>query len=324
MTNLVPTNKIDLSLFSSQDELIKRQKDDQWEQSKHLRLGDAVVTWLDTLKGHTRINYESGFKMLYKRGLIDLRINIAEFSVMNHKHILSLISAAPGWSEATQQARAAAFVHFTEFLETATNGIVKKVSIKRKGANKTFFRVREKVKTKALNMMDLALFLAELKRINYRDHLIAKVTLQGGKRISEVLQLEIPDIDWGENIIKFIQLKTGKTKEYTLIKYPTGAMEELRQYLNGRIQGHVFITRNEKPVSQSAFYRQCRKAGERAGIGKKVTPHVLRATFITEHVKRKASYRRIAKASGHKTTRMVAAYDQSDLADNVSADWSII
>ena len=78
----------------------------------------------------------------------------------------------------------------------------------REGTTKTFFRVREKVKTNAMTHKEWALFLHELNKINQRDCLIAKLILQGGKRISEVLSLTTDQINYAEREITYTQSKT--------------------------------------------------------------------------------------------------------------------
>jgi integrase len=82
------------------------------------------------------------------------------------------------------------------------------------------FKVRDKVKSNAMSLAQWTAFLDELAKINERDRLIAKVVLQGGKRINEVLELTSVQIDWGKNEIRFTQSKTKGTVQETIITYP--------------------------------------------------------------------------------------------------------
>lgn len=112
-------------------------------------------------------------------------------------------------------------------------------------------------------------------QINSRDCLLAKIALQGGKRIGEVLILTTDRIDWNTNQITFRQLKTRGAIEETVITYPITVMNELKQYIGDR-QGLVFITRTGKALPMCQLAATFEKAGKLAKIPFKVTPHVLR------------------------------------------------
>jgi hypothetical protein len=51
-------------------------------------------------------------KQLAQQGLINLRISLQAFSLVNHEAILDQIKLVQDWSEATRQARAACYVSF--------------------------------------------------------------------------------------------------------------------------------------------------------------------------------------------------------------------
>lgn len=123
-------------------------------------------------------------------------------------------------------------------------------------------------------------FFDALNKINFRDCLLAKIALQGGKRIGEVLSLTTDKIDWNVNQITFKQLKTRGSIEETIISYPTSVMNELKQYIGDR-QGLVFITRTGKAIPLCQLAVTFEKAGKIANIPFKVTPHVLRASTVT-------------------------------------------
>lgn len=100
------------------------------------------------------------------------------------------------WSECSRQARAACYISFTRFLNRRTLGIVNRARPNREGTGKTFFRVYEKVKTSAMTQAQWLRFFDALEKIGPREALIAKIILQGGKRVSEVLSLRVDQIDF--------------------------------------------------------------------------------------------------------------------------------
>jgi integrase len=140
--------------------------------------------------------------------------------------------------------------------------------------------VYDKVKTAAMSQAQWCVFLEELEKISPRECLIAKVMLQGGKRVREVLSLQIEQIRWDRRKIEFTQSKMKGMKKMTVITYPKTVMERLREYVGER-KGSVFVTRTGKPIQLNRLVDTFVKAGRRAGIPFKVTPHVLRTSTVT-------------------------------------------
>jgi len=170
----------------------KQFKDESvWQRLAELTVWQAVELWLVTLKRLTAKNYLAGFRRLVELKLVDTGMTLQQFSLVNHEAVVDTIKTQPGWSEATRQARAAAYITFTGFLQRRTQGVISKAVTNKEGNSKTFFKVREKVKTEALSQLQSRLFLQAIEAINRRDALIAKLLLQGGKRKSEVLDLRV-------------------------------------------------------------------------------------------------------------------------------------
>ena len=222
------------------------------------------------------------------------------------------------WAESTKQARAACFISFTGFLDRRTEGVIKKAIPSREGANRTFFKIRDEVTTQAMNQSQWMAFLIELNKINNRDCLIAKTILQGAKRKSEVLGLSIDQINWRTREIAFNQRKTGGRKQQTIITYSREFMGQLLSYLEDRVKGYVFITRNGTSVHYSQIQRTFKEAGIRANVPFKVAPHVLRATTITYLKQQGFSDSDIMRVSGHSDSAMIRMYDKSEKAQNAS------
>ncbi|WP_075883960.1 site-specific integrase [Candidatus Protochlamydia sp. W-9] len=195
---------------------------------------EAIGIWLGTLNRLTQINYYSGMKQLVLQGLINLRISLQAFSLVNHEAILDQIKLVEDWSEATKQARATCYVPFTAYLSRQLQGVVRKAIPSKEKGTKKFFKIREKVITEAMNQSQWLSFLHELEKINTRDCLIAKLILQGGKRVNEVLSLQTQQIDWIRNEINFLQSKTKGYIKETIITYPESVMQSLRNYLENR------------------------------------------------------------------------------------------
>lgn len=294
-----------------------------WQQLQTVMLEESLDFWYGTLPESTARSYQAGFYRLFELEVLQKEINLQQFSLLNHETIIDQIKLIQEWSEATRQARAAAFISFTGFLQRRTQSIIKKATANKEGANKTFFKVREKVKTNPLSKEQTPIFLNALEKINRRDALIAKLILQGGKRKGEVLELTIDGIDFYRNQITYRQSKTRGMEKVTVINYPKHVMDELVEYTNGRT-GLVFVTRNGKKIAPFQIDRNFLKAGELAGIPFRVTPHVLRVTLVTRLKELKVQDTDIMKITGHANPAQLSSYDRSDLGNNASADFSFV
>lgn len=288
-----------------------------WKGLNEISVHQALEKWLAGLERNTRISYASGFKKLIEREWVHPEMSLQQFSLINHEAVVDEIKLAAGWSEATRQARAAAYISFTGFLQRRTQGIVRKAVTNKEGVNKTFYKVRDKVATMALDQSQTRRLLRELELINTRDALIAKIMLQGGKRKSEVLALKIDQIDFENKRITFEQTKTRGTGKKTVVNYPEHIMLELKQYVDGR-KGYVFVTRNGRKLAPNQIDRNFLKAGKKAGIHFRVTPHVLRVTLVTRLKELRIQDTDIMKITGHANPGQLASYDKTDMGQNAS------
>ena len=158
---------------------------------------------------------------------------------------------------------AACYISFTRFLSRRTQGVIPQAIPCKEGSLKTFYKVREKVATHAMTRAEWGAFLDELEKLNPRDCLIAKLMLQGGKRVGEVLSVQSHDINYQSREITFRQSKTKGYHKATVITYPQEILNILSDYL-GKRSGLVFITSNKKPICLNELASTFKKAGERA------------------------------------------------------------
>jgi len=306
-----------VTLEISHSQSLQLKNEATWFSLKSVTLEQAIVLWIETFQEPTKKNYKSAMMQLLHMGLIDPFQNLQRFSLVNHEDVLDQIKLINNWSESTRQARAAAYISLTNFLHRRTQGLIRRAIASRNGSSKTFYRVREKVATPAMNQSQWLCFLSQLEKINYRDSLIAKVILHGGKRLEEVLSVHNSQIDIENNSIKFIQSKTKGCHKEVFVSYPENFMRELLEYLGERT-GFLFITRNGNRLSHMQVQRTYRKAGKKAKIPFKVTPHVLRATFVTHLKSQGFADSDIMKITGHASSEMVHAYDRSEQKNNIS------
>jgi len=242
--DLMPTKHIEhgLTKDASFEEAKKARDELLWQQLDEITISDAVLQWLATLSPRTGANYQSGMRKLAQLELLNPSMNLQAFALVNHDAILDRIKLVNEWTESSLQARAACYISFTRFLSRRTQRMIKKAIPNREDNGMTFFRVFEKVNTSAMTQAQWVRFFEALETLSPREALIAKVILQGGKRVSEVLSLQVNQIGWERRKIIFAQSKTKDLRKETVITYPESIMLKLREYIGTRM-GYVFVTR---------------------------------------------------------------------------------
>lgn len=292
-----------------------------WDSVKHLPIKLYIADWLGQFEDSTRKNYESYMGRLAEMGLINPELSLDDFREQPHERILDQIKRIPEtiWKEGTKQVRAAVYLSFTGYLQRLTEGKARKAIPSRHGASKTFKKVRDKVASASLVQREWLKLLDELAKINERDCLIIKMCLHGGKRISEVLSLQVDQVDFEIRQVTFLQSKTRGTVKEVRITFPEDLMKELKLYIGDR-KVLVFITNHGKmdKVHRTQLNRNLILAAQRAGIEKKMSPHVFRTTLITYLRSQGFSDSEIMKVTGHASSSMVAMYDKTSQGDNPS------
>lgn len=132
-----------------------------------------------------------------------------------------------------------------------------------------------------------------------------------GLRRAEIAVLKVNNIDSSRMTIHVEFAKGGNERFVPLSPI---LLETLRQYWRWKKpRGYLFPgmdSRNGKdvPISDKTVYYACVTAGRRAGIKKKVTPHLLRHTFATHMLENGTDIRRIQEILGHGNLRTTARY----------------
>jgi len=151
-----------------------------------------------------------------------------------------------------------------------------------------------------------------------RDRSILEVLFSTGLRLSELVSLNKDQINFKEKEI-LIKGKGGKVRVVFLSDI---ALEKLKDYLNSRkdIEEALFVNLKEKPkrLTPRAVEKIVNFWAKKAGILKKVTPHVLRHQFATTLLKNGADLRSVQALLGHSnlsTTQIYTHLTRQDLKE---------
>jgi site-specific recombinase XerD len=145
--------------------------------------------------------------------------------------------------------------------------------------------------------------------VNGLENRVVLLTCYGsGLRISEAISLKLSDVDSKRMLIRVEHGKGGKDR-YTMLS-PT-LLCILRAYFRIRRPGPWLFPSpwdSQNHVSPTTVQTACHEAWKRSGIGKRVTPHVLRHSFATHMLENGVDSRVIQALLGHTRIDTTARY----------------
>ena len=128
------------------------------------------------------------------------------------------------------------------------------------------------------------------------------MTLYGtGLRREELCRLKVEDVDSKRMVIHVRQGKGNKDRDVTL---SPRLLEVLRDYWKWRkpktyLFPSLYRTQPEQPITSKTVWYAVREAARRAGIQKKVSPHILRHSWATHLLERGTDLKTIQVLLGH-------------------------
>ncbi len=132
-----------------------------------------------------------------------------------------------------------------------------------------------------------------------------------GMRRAELCQLKVEDLDGERMIIHIRQGKGGKDRD---VPFDPKLRETLREYYRWmRPKTYLFPGtengwRADKPITTKIVWEACREAAQRAGITKRVHPHLLRHSFATHLIENGADLPTVQALLGHADLKATSIY----------------
>ena len=149
---------------------------------------------------------------------------------------------------------------------------------------------------------------------NIRDNLVLELFLSTGCRVSEIANMKVEDIDFNNGCVKII----GKGKKERIVFFNARILEYLDIYLEGRKEGSVILSIRapHQGIKKNAIENIIRAIAKKAGLNKKVFPHLLRHTFATKALNKGMPLITLCDILGHNsidTTRIYAKNSKDKL-----------
>ena len=158
----------------------------------------------------------------------------------------------------------------------------------------------------------------------YRTKAMLELMYGSGLRVSELVNLEINDIDLYNDTI----LINGKGSKERMVPLGAYAKEYLELYLQNRSllikrkngnPDKLFLNNHGRPITRNGFNFILNSILKEKGIEKEVTPHTLRHSFATHMLDNGADLRTIQELLGHSdivTTRIYTHIAKKQIHDN--------
>ncbi len=222
-----------------------------------------------------------------------------------------------GKSPATINRSGASLKSFYGFL--MASGAMKNNPVKTVATTKV-----EKKYPEILTNREVELFLDQPKCVDekgFRDHAMLELLYATGIRVSELINLDVSDVNLSLGVIKC--RSAGKER---MIPLYTGAVKALKDYIESirprlvaeEDEKALFVNMNGERMSRQGFWKIIKYYQNKAGIEKDITPHTLRHSFAVHLLENGADLRSIQEMLGHadiSSTQMYTHIIKKDLKD---------
>lgn len=128
-----------------------------------------------------------------------------------------------------------------------------------------------------------------------KSRLIMSLLYSSGIRVSELVSMKISDLDL-ENKRGVVHGKGNKSRQIFLSEK---LCQEIKSFLEKNQNKNFLFTSKDDALTTRNIQKIIKKAKERAGITKKVTPHTLRHSFATHLLEAGVDIRKIQVLLGH-------------------------
>ena len=170
-----------------------------------------------------------------------------------------------------------------------------------------------------VDQMNQLLSIDKNTPLDMRDVAIMELAYSSGLRLSELVGLDITDIDLKDQTVRVLG-KGAKVRILPIGRLAIKALQnwlELRGKLAQQGENAVFINNRGKRISQRAIQMRMKKRGIKQGLNRNVHPHMLRHSFASHMLESSGDLRAVQELLGHadiSTTQIYTHVDFQHLA----------
>jgi len=147
-----------------------------------------------------------------------------------------------------------------------------------------------------------------------RDKAMLELLYATGIRVSELVDLNIPDVNLDMGFLRCI----GKGSKERIVPMGKSAIQSINTYLErgrGKLirdpqEQAVFVNIHGRRLTRQGFWKILKKYVRQAGISGEITPHTLRHSFATHLLENGADLRAVQEMLGHSDISTTQIYTQ--------------
>jgi integrase/recombinase XerC len=149
--------------------------------------------------------------------------------------------------------------------------------------------------------------------LSARDRAMLEVLYASGIRVSELVELEMADLDLQEGVLRV----RGKGRKDRLTPIGSQAIRALQKYFElkaldaksqNEMNGRVFLNKHGHSLSTRSVRRKLDKYLVAAGLDPGISPHTLRHSFATHLLNNGADLRSVQELLGHQSLSTTQVY----------------
>ena len=169
---------------------------------------------------------------------------------------------------------------------------------------------QERKAIRALTPRELGKLLA-CAEDNPRDYAVMCLMAKAGMRVSEVVKLEVGDLELNPKS-GWALIRAGKGNKNRRVPLNNEVRQALRAWLEIRPSytpyPHVFVSRTGSPLSTRDIQRKISDFARIANLEGEITPHVLRHTFATRFLEKNGDLASLQIILGHSNLQTTSRY----------------
>lgn len=152
--------------------------------------------------------------------------------------------------------------------------------------------------------------------LSERDAVILRTLADTGLRVGELVALRTSDLVERDRIHHFLRVQ-GKGGRERMVPISAGLFRRLQRYLERKRPAdaagdRIFVSNRRsprsgeyEPLTESGVQQMIRDLGERAGLGKRIHPHLFRHSAATHMLRRGMNPLLVAQVLGHSSLAMI-------------------
>ena len=218
------------------------------------------------------------------------------------------------YKPSTKSRKIAAVRSFVKFLRM--EGIIKDNPVKDIRQPSNHQKIPNALSTEQINRI-LKYTASDDSKKSIRDNAIIELMYATGIRVSEVVNLNIRDLDLDIGNVKV----TGKGSKQRIIPLHELSIVKLKKYINEvrtKLRGDrleenaLFLSNRGKRITRQNLWAQIKNIADKVGITINMSPHTIRHSFATHLLAGGASIRHVQEILGHANLETTQIYTHVD------------